>query len=139
MSTIATDCGTGPSITCQRGGFFCQPLQPGVSGPTVAFVVGEDAQGGTHLNGDEDTFDDVLSVYDVREDRLIETSLAAAHGTGRDVSSFRFVYPPAVLEDTVVFLVHEAAQGETDLNGDGRGRPESKAYTLFSDDRCPRP
>ena len=30
-----------------------------------------------------------------------------------------FIYPPAVLEDTVVFLVHEPAQGETDLNGDG--------------------
>ena len=74
---------------------------------TVAFVIAEGAQGETDLNGDEDTFDDVLCVYDARKNRLIETGLAAAHGIGRDVSLFRFVYPPAVLEDTVVFLVHE--------------------------------
>ena len=116
---VTVNLGLAAPITCQGGGFFCGPVQPVVGGTTVAFVVGEDAQGEIDLNGDEDAFDDVLFVYDARKDRLIETGLAAAHGIGRDVSSYRFVYPPAVLEDTVVFLVHEPAQGETDLNGDG--------------------
>ena len=79
----------------------------------------EGAQGETDLNGDGDTFDDVLFVYDAAKNRVIETGLAAVHGIGRDVSSFLFVVPPAVLGDTVVFLVHEPAQGLTDLNGDG--------------------
>jgi hypothetical protein len=106
------------ATTCQ-GTFFCSPAQPVVSGTTVALVAGESAQGVTDLNGDGDTFDDVLFVYDAAKNRLSETGLAAVHGIGRDLSSFRFVVPPVILGDTVVFLVHEAAQGQTDLNGDG--------------------
>ena len=106
------------AITCQ-GIFFCGPVQPVVSGTTVALVVGEGAQGETDLNGDGDTFDDVLFVYEATKNRLSETGLAAVHGIGRDSACSRFVVPPVVLEDTVVFLVHEPAQGLTDLNGDG--------------------
>jgi hypothetical protein len=93
-----------------------------VSGTTVALLVGEGAQGETDLNGDDDTTDDVLFVYEAAKDRLIGTGLPAVHGIGRDLSGgapalFLFVVPPVVLGDTVAFLVHEPAQGLTDLNG----------------------
>ena len=77
----------------------------------------ESAQGETDLNGDGDTTDDVLFVYEAAKNRLVETGLAAVHGIGRGL--FLFVVPPVVLGDTVAFLVHEPAQGLTDLNGDG--------------------
>ena len=115
---VTVNLGLAASRTCQ-GIFFCGPFQPVVGGTTVALVVGEGAQGETDLNGDGDTFDDVLFVYEAARNRLSETGLAAVLGIGRDLSLFRFVVPPVVLEDTVVFLVQEAAQGLTDLNGDG--------------------
>jgi hypothetical protein len=106
------------AITC-RGIFFCGPAEPVVSGTTVAMVVGEGAQGASDLNGDGDTFDDVLFVYEAAKSRLIGTGLAAVHGIGRDISLYRFVVPPVILDNIVVFLVHEPAQGLTDLNSDG--------------------
>ena len=115
---VTENLGLAVPIICQSV-VFCQPVLPAVNETTVAFVVREDAQGETDLNGDADTFDDVLFVYEADKHRLSETGLAAAHGIGRDVSSYRFVIPPVVLEDTAVFLVHETEQGMTDLNGDG--------------------
>src|SRR5262245_26725601 len=114
---ITVNLALAAAITCQ-GVFSCGPVQPVVSGTTVALLVGEGAQGETDLNGDDDTTDDVLFVYEAAKDRLIGTGLAAVHGIGRDLSGgapalFRFVVPPVVLGDTVAFLVHEPAQGLT--------------------------
>lgn len=79
---------------------------PEVSGNLVAFLVSEPAQGNTHLNGDTDTNDNVVHVYDATTG--ITTNL------GLQSSFF-----PRVSGNLVAFVVNESAQGNTDLNGDG--------------------
>ena len=71
----------------------------------VAMAISEAAQGNTDLNGDGDTSDEVMHV--VRPDGTkINLGL-----TGRYVTSLTGGY--------VAFTVHEGAQGNVDLNGDG--------------------
>jgi hypothetical protein len=78
------------------------------SGTKIAFAVDESAQG-QDLNGDGDRLDSVLHVYDAATDTLTNVGLA--------------VYPPfpiVFVGDYVSFAVSEAAQGQSDLDGDGR-------------------
>lgn len=85
------------------------PGRPSVSGNLVVFPISESAQGKTDLNGDGDTSDSVLHVYDVATGTLTNLRLALFPG------------PPAVSVDgkLVAFSVYESAQAHTDLNGDG--------------------
>jgi hypothetical protein len=76
-----------------------------VSGNLVVFQVVESGQGGINLNGDSDTTDSVLHVYDAATATLTNVGLAVS-GT-------------AVSGNLVAFRVQEAAQGSTNLNGDG--------------------
>ncbi|MBI3848206.1 MAG: hypothetical protein HY292_26525 [Planctomycetes bacterium] len=78
-------------------------------GTQVAFAVGEIGQGPTDLNGDGDTRDDVLQVYDAATS--ITTNLGLA------ISDFQF-YPFRPAASQLCFTVDEAAQ-RADLNGDG--------------------
>jgi hypothetical protein len=72
---------------------------------TLAFLVGEYAQGMTDLNGDGDAFDLVVHVHDGATVNL---------GLGT-------MGEPSLLTDgrRIAFLVGEDGQGMTDLNGDG--------------------
>jgi cysteine-rich repeat protein len=76
-----------------------------VVGSSVAFLVLESSQGGTDLNGDGDADDYVMHVYDAETAILENLGLAAED----------FVLG----EELLAFRVSEAAQGNTDLNGDG--------------------
>jgi len=80
----------------------------------VAFRVREAAQGGQDLDGDGDTDDDVLFVYDMRTDTLFPTGQAVTP-CRLEACDPRLPYRPLV--DTVRFLTLEAAQG-SDLTGD---------------------
>lgn len=73
----------------------------------AVFAVSEAAQGGTDLNGDGDTLDLVLHVYDRRTGLVTNLALA--------VVGFE---APLVADDFVAFVVSEAGQG-ADLDGDG--------------------
>ena len=81
----------------------------------VAFRTSEAAQGEGSLNGDADSDDDVLQMYDLAARRLIRT--------GQAVTPCRFTscdprIPYRVRDDTVRFLTFESEQGE-DLTGNG--------------------
>jgi hypothetical protein len=79
----------------------------------IAFVVLEDQQGSTDLNGDSDTTDEVLHLYDSSADTTVNLGLATPTG---------IVEPVAWIEDDfVAFAVFEDRQGGADLNGDGDG------------------
>ena len=73
----------------------------------VPFTVSEFSQGNTDLNGDGDTSDSIVHVYD---------HSVGFPATNLGVSSF---FGTTVFGDRVAFLVDEASQGNTDLNGDG--------------------
>lgn len=73
----------------------------------VAFGVPEADQGDVDLNGDGDTFDTVLHVYDARTRATTDTGLAMA-----------FILP-AIGAGAVAFSVSEPDQGDTDLDGSG--------------------
>lgn len=74
-------------------------------GDKFAFGVSEASQGNTDRNGDGDTFDTVLAVYDA--------GTATLTNMGRAVSAI--VASPQL----IAFTVYEASQGGGDLNGDG--------------------
>jgi cysteine-rich repeat protein len=75
-----------------------------IVGSVVAFATPEAAQG-VDLDGDGDTLDRVLQLYDAGS--------AALSNTGQAIDEF-------VLGDAIVaFRTPESAQGGTDLNGDG--------------------
>lgn len=76
-----------------------------VDGARVVVQVSESAQGGADLNGDGDAGDDVY--YTVEPVQLGVTNLGLAAG-GAELRGHR-----------LVLAVSEAAQGDTDLNGDG--------------------
>jgi hypothetical protein len=78
-----------------------------VSPDVVAVSVAESEQGNTDLNGDGDTDDWVLHVFDSRSG--VTTNLGVAWFQGS-------IAPRA---DVVAFSVSEAYQGSADLNGDG--------------------
>jgi len=73
----------------------------------VAFGVLESGQGDTDLNGDGDTNDLVLHVYDVRSGVTTNSELAMV------------ALQPAIGMGNVAFAVQETAQGGQDLDGDG--------------------
>jgi len=77
-----------------------------LDGNTVAFSVSESAQDGTDLNGDGDTSDFVLHVYDISGDATTNVGLTTTFGLQLD-------------GNTVVNPVIEFIQGDTDLNEDG--------------------
>jgi len=77
-----------------------------LDGNTVAFPVSESAQDDTDLNGDGDTSDFVLHVYDISGDTATNVGLAMDFGGQLD-------------GNTVAFLVSESDQDGTDLNEDG--------------------
>jgi hypothetical protein len=80
-----------------------------------AFLTRETQDGLTDLNGDGDTNDDVMQVYDLMTGTLLNTTQAAlpCRLEACDPS-----VPFRVRDDTLVFLTFEPNQGE-DLNGDG--------------------
>jgi hypothetical protein len=87
------------------------PVASVVASPSlVAFAVPELSQGlgGTDLNGDGDTDDRVLHVFD--------PVTAATTNVGQEAGSASNII---VVGTTVAFVTSEAAQGGTDLNGDG--------------------
>jgi hypothetical protein len=75
-------------------------------GLTGAFLASEAAQR-QDLNGDGDTDDLVVFVYDAATDTVSNLGLAVQN------------YPVLVADDLVVFSVSEIHQGNTDLNGNG--------------------
>ena len=78
-----------------------------VDGTAAALGVSESAQGYTDLNGDGDTADRVLHVYDL-----------AAGGAPTNLG-LAFAGTPLIGGSVVSLAVSEASQNGTDLNGDG--------------------
>lgn len=86
---------------------------PGVAldGGRLAFVVPETEQGGADKNGDGDTTDSILHVWDPTSDHPLTNlrmAAAASADTLRGLEGGR-----------MAFLAREGKQGRTDLNGDG--------------------
>jgi hypothetical protein len=79
-----------------------------VGGRHAAYAASELATGRGDLNGDGDTADDVVHVYDGGDGTTRGLALALAAGTR-----------PVVEGGIVAFLVSEAAQGGRDIDGDG--------------------
>jgi hypothetical protein len=100
---------------------LCVPTTLTVVDKKVSAVfVGENEQGATDLNGDGDSSDTVVAVYDGRTGAFMVVPLATAHVV---LTRFGIVcswvpVPPAIVGDTVVFLVDERDHGGIDLNGD---------------------
>lgn len=74
-------------------------------GDRIAVHVSESQQGNTDLNGDGDTTDDVLHLYQFSTNTAINLGVAV---TGSRISS-----------EACIFTVSERGQGQTDLNGNG--------------------
>lgn len=81
----------------------------------LAFRTPEASEGNTDLNGDGDTLDDVLQVYDLISSELFNTAQAV---TPCRLEACDPRLPYRVLTDTLRFLTFEADQAE-DLNDDG--------------------
>ena len=85
-----------------------------------AFLVNEAEAG--DLNGDGDSADSVLHLFDAKQGLTLNLGLAAA-SVCRSVLGPPFVIctpvSPVVGRTIIAFLVGELAQSETDLNGDG--------------------
>lgn len=79
-----------------------------LDGGRVAVAVDEFAQGERDLNGDGDTEDRVLHLYDVVSGATVNVGLAVIGSVSFDLEG-----------DLVAARVHESDQGQTDLNGDG--------------------
>lgn len=74
----------------------------------ILFPVVESDHGSTDLNGDGDTYDRVLHVFDTSDGTVTNLGLAAE------------TYPDLLAEGRyAAFVVDEDAQGTVDLNGDG--------------------
>ena len=85
-----------------------------------AFLVNESEAG--DLNGDGDSADSVLHVFDARQRLTLNLGLAAASVCRTILGPPFFIctpVSPVVGRTVVAFLVGEAAQSESDLNGDG--------------------
>ena len=83
---------------------------PRTDGRWVVFRVFEFSQGNTDLNGDGDSVDNVIHVFDPATGTANNLLLANSFGSfGR----------PGVVQGAVAFASSEASQGNTDLNGDG--------------------
>src|SRR3972149_3166439 len=91
--------GTTTNVGLDAGGFQ-------LDGKLVAFGVSESNQGNTDLNGDGDTNDTVLHVFDKGRGTTTNVGLDTSFGFQLD-------------GNLVAFGVTESNQGNTDLNGDG--------------------
>ncbi|MCK6447039.1 MAG: hypothetical protein L6Q99_11675 [Planctomycetes bacterium] len=102
---VLYDVTTSTSTVLGRALAASQPVR--FDGDRVWFFVDEDAQGPTDLNGDGDKSDTVLHVYTVAQASLRTAPVA--------------ILPSSLVVDgaRATFLVPEAKQGNTDLNGDG--------------------
>jgi Tol biopolymer transport system component len=113
-----------------------------VAGALVAFITPECAQGGavtngcptggTDLNGDGDAADRVLQIYDA--------STGTGTNIGQAAEEFVLGSPNFVdcgngpkLLQLLPFRTSEAAQGNTDLNGDGDGADEDVLQVVVYD------
>lgn len=85
---------------------------PTIIGDLITLKVSERDQGSTDLNGDGDTNDEVLHVYDQTTGLLANTGLQVPPRSS-------FPYHPSAIGKTVFFVVGESGQGFQDLNGDG--------------------
>jgi cysteine-rich repeat protein len=81
----------------------------------VAFRTREAAQG-VDLNADGDQSDDVLQVFDLVSEQLLNTANAV---TPCPLEACDPHFPFRVRGDTVTYITAEAEQGNRDLNGDG--------------------
>jgi hypothetical protein len=103
--------GTTVNLGIDVGDHFPQRSLIEMSGYLIAARGNE---GGTHdWNGDGDTSDNILFVYNARTGVLTNTheAMLSDSSTGG--------YPFVISGDTVLFSVSEAFQGQADLNGDG--------------------
>jgi hypothetical protein len=97
----------GPTLTnAMLGGTG----EANIDGNRIAFVVFEELNGNTDLNGDSDTLDAVPFIWDVTTDSATNTELAVLNG-------YRYS-TPALEGDLMAFAVNEDGQDGTDLNGD---------------------
>ncbi|MCW5893478.1 MAG: hypothetical protein KIT14_23430 [bacterium] len=87
-----------------------------VCGETLLAFRSPESAGGTDRNGDGDTADDVLVVWDMQAGTLHETGQAVVPCTLAECDPRQ---PYRVLPRSVKFLTLEADQGPSDLNGDG--------------------
>ncbi len=78
----------------------------------AAFLVTETEQGATDLNGDGDTIDNVLHVWQVGDAAPTNLQVALSDALADTT-------PITISNGTVVFGVEEVAQGNTDIDGDG--------------------
>ena len=85
------------------------------NGGLVAFRTLEASQGGRDLNGDDDTADGVLQVFDAVTGQLLNTQQAV---TPCHLEACDPRVPYRVRKDTITFLTFEGDQGR-DLNSDG--------------------
>lgn len=76
-------------------------------GNIFAFMVSESAQGNTDLNGDSDTSDFVMHVYNASTGIITNTGLSVN-------TQIKFIADG----NFVAFVVRESEEGNTDLNGD---------------------
>jgi len=90
-----------------------------ISGNRFAFVVPEFHEGGTDLNFDGDTEDDVLYLAELFPGTVESTGFAVT-GT------------VSVTETAALYAVSEAAQGGTDLNGDGDATDRVPHFRSFA-------
>jgi len=87
-----------------------------VSGNLIAFRTSEAEQGYQDLNGDGDTLDTVMQIYDLATGTLINTGQAVAVC---ELPGCEPGLPYKIRGRSVYFLTPEASQGGTDLDGDG--------------------
>ena len=100
-----------PTGAIVSAGAFPEYLDMGFFGEQVHFATSE-IEMEVDLNEDGDMLDDVLRIFDLGDGALIEPRLA---GFLTGANGF-FVDAP---QDTAAWVIDEARQGGTDLNGDG--------------------
>ena len=84
----------------------------------VAFRVDEQTQGRTDFNGDADSDDHVVHVYDAKKGTITNVGLAAMSGIQME-------------KGRVVFRVSEEDQGDSDLNGDGDEDSDDRVLHVY--------
>src|SRR5206468_11303526 len=108
VSALDVASGTAPN-TALALELRASALLENVRGSLAVFAASESSSGNRDLNGDSDTNDAVLYVFDART--------GTTHGLAPAVSVTPG-FTPALGGDLLAFAVNEAAQG-ADLDGDG--------------------
>ena len=109
---LAVGHGTGRDVSS-----YTFPIEPVVAADGIALLIGEVEQGGTDLNVDGDTRDDVLHVIEPKSREILNVELAAATILGP--FGARNPIPLHVDGKKVIFVAGEVEQGGVDLDGDG--------------------